>query len=149
MKIIIGADHGGFKLKEQIKKWLQTLDYKVVDVGAKQLDPQDDYPQFAFAAAKKVVKNKEVFGVLFCRSGAGMTIAANKVAGIRAVELFNANSAQHARQHNNANIAALSADWLEVDEIKEIIKTFLETEFANEARHLRRINQIKAFEAQN
>jgi ribose 5-phosphate isomerase B len=149
MKIILGADHGGFLLKEQIKNWLQQQDYEVVDAGAYKLDPQDDYPLFAFEAAKKVSVDEDAVGILFCRSGAGMTIAANKVKGVRAVEVFNSVSAEHAKQHNNANMIALSADWLKTDEIKKIIKKFLTTKFTAEDRHQRRIDQIKDIENQS
>lgn len=146
MKIILGADHGGFQIKENIKVWLEEQGHELIDVGADDLDPQDDYPVFAFAAAKEVAANKNAVGVLFCRSGAGMTIAANKVKDIRAVEVFNVISVKHAKQHNNANMIALSADWLKLEEIKEIIQVFLSSEFTGEGRHQRRIDQIKNIE---
>lgn len=146
MKIFLGADHGGYSYKEVIKKWLEDQKHQVVDVGAHQLDSLDDYPVFAFEAAKQVSLNNDSLGILFCRSGAGMTIAANKVKNVRAVEVINPLGAEHAKQHNNANIIALSADWLDLEAVKKIISTFLNTPFTNEERHLRRINQITEFE---
>jgi ribose 5-phosphate isomerase B len=148
MTIILGADHGGYKLKETIKNWLIKQDYSIIDVGADAFDPKDDYPLYAAKVARQVVADKQALGILFCRSGAGMTIAANKIKGIRAVEVFNPTSAKHAKEHNNANIISLSADWLDLDQAKEIIDSFLKTEFTQEERHLRRINQIHAVEAQ-
>ncbi len=149
MKIILGADHGGFQVKQQIYKWLKEQGYKVVDAGAHQLDPQDDYPLFAFEVAKKVSADKDAMGILFCRSGAGMAIVANKLRKIRAVEVFNPLSAEHAREHNNANIITLSADWLDLDEIKKIVEKFLVTRFTAEERHQRRIDQITDIENQS
>ena len=142
MKIFLGADHGGFALKEQIKVWLEQLNYTVSDLGATQLDANDDYPQFSFAVAKAVAGDHTALGILFCRSGAGMTIAANKIKNIRAVEVFSVDSARSAKQHNNANVISLSADWLTFQQAQAMIQTFLNTPFNHEERHVRRIQQI-------
>jgi len=160
--IFLGADHGGFVIKEQIKRWLiEELpdQYEVHDLGATDLDPADDYPQFAFAVAQRVAEGQDslsdfsetsallpAYGVLFCRSGGGMSIAANKVAGIRAVPVYSVQEAKHAREHNNTHILSVAADWNSVEEIKEIITTFLFTPFSLESRHIARIQQISAFE---
>ncbi len=146
--IHLGADHGGFELKEQLKKWLEEQGYSVEDHGAHTMDPNDDYPEPAFAVAEAVAEHESenAKGVLLCRSGGGVTIAANKVKGVRAVTVNAPQEADHAVTNNNANIIALAADWLTPDQSKEALKVFLETPFTGEERHQRRINQISAYE---
>ncbi len=162
-EIFLGADHGGFELKEQIKAWLQTEfaqkdTLKVTDLGAHTFDAQDDYPEFAFAVAESVAQTSKessqpafsvhqpAYGILFCRSGGGMSIAANKVQGIRAVPVYTIKEAQHAREHNDATIISVSGDWNSLDEIKAIVTTFLSTPFSQEERHIRRLKTILAYE---
>jgi ribose 5-phosphate isomerase B len=153
--IYIGSDHGGFDQKTIIKKWLQNQEYQVEDIGAHQFDKDDDYPQFGFAVAQRVVElNNQItqplaLGILICRSSAGITIAANKITGARAVSVFDVTSAVHAREHNDANIIAVSGDWTSAEQAQEIIKVFLTTEFQNKPRHVRRIAQISKFEQEN
>lgn len=151
MKVYVGADHGGFEYKQHLISALKEADYDVTDLGANTLDPDDDYPQFAFAVAEAVVKdttqNQQAVGVLLCRSGGGVTIAANKVAGIRAVQARDEKEVEHARQQNNANVLALSGDWLDVAQIIQLTKLFIETTFSNEARHARRVAQIEKYES--
>lgn len=142
MKIFIGADHGGFQIKEEIKQWLIDQHHEVVDCGNTVLDSNDDYPDFAFAVAEHVSKEPGTVGVLFCRSGGGMVIAANKVRGIRAVDVFDMTSAIHAKTHNNANVISIGGDWTAPGEAKLIIQNFLNTPFQNEERHMRRLNKI-------
>src|SRR5258706_9508715 len=150
MKVYLGADHGGFPLKEKIKVWLAGWGYAFEDLGASVLDPEDDYPDFAFAVAKRVGAEEDrslpwsdrVKGILGCRSAAGAVIAANKVKGVRAVAVFNEESAKHSREHNDANVLGLSGDWLTDDEAKNIVKTWLTTEYSHESRHERRIQKI-------
>jgi len=148
MKIYIAADHGGFKMKESVKEWLIVEGHDVEDCGNTVFDPNDDYPDFAFLAADKVAKSSDkAVGILFCRSGGGMVIVANKVQGVRAVDVFDMTSAIHARTNNNANVISLGADWMEIHEAKLIIKNFLETSFLGEERHLRRLRKIEEREA--
>lgn len=144
--IYLGADHGGYELKQTLKDWLAQAGYQTKDLGAHELDPKDDYPKFAAAVARAVSQDENGLGILICRSGGGMVIAANKIAGIRAVEVFNQVSAEHAKQHNHANVISLAADWMTENEAKAIVKAFLETEFTHEPRHQRRIEQIHALE---
>jgi ribose 5-phosphate isomerase B len=144
--IYLGADHGGFELKEKIKKVLDKNKYKYQDMGNKVLDKTDDYPDYAFRVAEKVAKEKNAVGILFCRSSEGMIIAANKVKGIRAASVFNEKSAKLSREHNDANVIALPGDWMNEKEAEKIIKTFLETKFSNEERHVRRIKKISDYE---
>jgi ribose 5-phosphate isomerase B len=152
MKIVLGADHGGFDLKESLKKFLSDEGYEVDDKGNKILDNDDDYTDFAEQVAKTVGKEgaelgqKKIRGVLACRSAAGMVIAANKIKGIRAVAVFDETSAQHSREHNDANVIALSGDWMKEDVAKKILKTWLETEYSNEERHTRRLKKIQEME---
>lgn len=154
--IYIGADHGGFPLKEKVKTWLKEWKLPFEDLGAKKLDPEDDYPEFAFLVAQMVGQGdvaghpweKRDKGILLCRSAAGVIIAANKVKGVRAVAAFDATQAKHSRQHNDANVLGISGDFLDEKKAKEIIKTWLSTEFSKEQRHQRRINQISDFEYQ-
>jgi len=144
--IYIGADHGGFKLKENIKAWLEDLGYGVRDFGAYLLDPKDDYPAFAINLALEVVASENSFGILFCRSGGGMVVAANKVKGASAISVHDKVSAILARKKNNANMISISADWTNEEQVKKIILAFLETPISEEERHIRRIKQIEDFE---
>lgn len=166
--IYLGSDHGGFDLKEKIKNWLTEWEYSFEDLGNKVYDKEDDYPLYAFAVAEKVAKEEKNLpagrqdgkvyptpwkerpkGILCCRSAAGMVIAANKVKGARATTVFDLRSARHCRLHNDVNILALSGDWLEDYKVKEILKTWLTTEFSGEERHRRRLKQIEKFETKN
>ena len=148
MHIYLGADHGGFACKSLLHKWLESQGYTVIDCGAAELDPDDDYPTIAFKVAQAVVAHAGSMGVLLCRSGAGMTIAANKVSGIRAANIWDVRSARHAREHNDANVLALSAEWLSPEQMQEVVHIFLTTPFSMHERHQRRLAQIKAYEAQ-
>lgn len=151
--IYIGTDHGGFAQKEVIKQQLQNAGYVIKDCGASSFTPDDDYPPFAFAVAKNVVADLAVgtpaFGILLCRSGIGMAMAANKVTGVRAGTIRSVEEAQHARIHDNVNVISLPADTLSDDEIWVILKSFLNTQFSTDERHVRRIKQITAYEEAN
>jgi ribose 5-phosphate isomerase B len=144
--IYIGSDHGGFELKGKIKKFLDANKYKCMDMGNKTFEKEDDYPDYAFKVAEKVAKEKDALGILFCRSSGGMIIAANKVKNIRAVSVSDEKSARHAREHNDANVIALSGDWMDEAQAKKIVKTFLESKFSNEDRHVRRLKKISKYE---
>ncbi|MBI2415432.1 MAG: RpiB/LacA/LacB family sugar-phosphate isomerase [Candidatus Kerfeldbacteria bacterium] len=148
--VYLGADHGGFQLKEQIKQWLNQWNIPYQDIGAQQFDAQDDYPQFALAVAQAVARHpQEHRGILACRSAAGMVIAANKVKNVRAVAPHDVTAAQHAREHNDANVLGLSGDWLNEAMAKDIVHIWLNTAFSQADRHLRRLDTIKQFEQQH
>ncbi|MEM4397278.1 MAG: RpiB/LacA/LacB family sugar-phosphate isomerase [Candidatus Woesearchaeota archaeon] len=155
--IYLGSDHGGFELKEKIKKFLLKKGYKVLDLGNHSYEEKDDYTDFAFKVAEKISEldnpklewQERVKGILFCRSSAGMTIAANKFKNVRAVSVFDVKSAKHSRLHNDSNIIAISGDWLDEKKAKNIVLKWLNTEFSNEERHLRRLNKIKDIEKKN
>ncbi|MGQ9818672.1 MAG: ribose 5-phosphate isomerase B [Candidatus Kapaibacteriales bacterium] len=140
MKIAIGSDHAGFELKEELKKFLSSLCDELVDFGCKSSD-SCDYPDFAVPLAKSVSAGEFDFGILICGSGIGMSIAANKVKGIRAANCCSPQMAQLARQHNDANILTLGARLISFDLAKEIISTFLTENFQG-GRHIPRIQKI-------
>lgn len=146
MKVYLGSDHGGYDLKEELKIWLAENNIGVKDMGAHTFDPGDDYPDFIFPVAEKVAEDSDSLGVIIGRSGNGEAIAANKLRGIRAALCLNEEMAKKAREHNNANILSLGADHISVDDAKKILKVFLETNFSNDERHVRRIEKIKKIE---
>ncbi len=147
--IYLGADHAGFKLKEQIKKYLQAQRIKFIDLGNLKLDKNDDYPDFGYKVAKKVAKNKDSKGILICGTSYGVCIVANKVKGIRAVSISTVKDAKLSREHNNANVLCLSGWNLKFDLAKKIIMVWLNTSFSQAKRHQRRINKIKKIEKES
>lgn len=146
MKVFLGADHGGFKMKEAIKQYLKDSSYEVEDKGNTALDEDDDYVDYAEAVSKEVSANEGDRGLLFCRSAAGMVMAANKISGVRAVAAFDTKSAKHSREHNNANVLALSGDWLDLEKARKIIDVWLKEPFSQEERHRRRVHKIGELE---
>ncbi len=144
--IYLGADHAGFKLKEEIKKYLKRLDLKYKDLGNQVFDPEDDYPDFAYKVAKRVVREKDARGILICGSGLGMAMSANKVKGIRAAAAWNETTACLAREHNQANVLTLSGWAIKPKLAKRMVKVWLKAKPSRKARHLRRINKIKKLE---
>ena len=145
MKIYIGADHRGFTFKEKIISILESLNYDVDDLGTYDETTPCDYPKVSYQVATKVAKIKNSRGILVCMSGIGQSIAANKVKGAYAALCYNAEAAQLSRQHNNANILVLSSKFIKPEDLRNIIKIWLETKFEG-GRHLRRVNQIKKIE---
>ena len=143
-KITIGADHRGYKLKEKLKGLLKANGFTVKDAGTFSQEPCD-YPKIAFKVGKDVASSKNRKGILVCKTGIGDSIAANKVKGVRAALCYNKKAARLSRQHNDANILVLGSDFVNEKSAKEIIDTWLKTEFEG-GRHLRRISQIKNFE---
>ncbi|MBI2252638.1 MAG: ribose 5-phosphate isomerase B [Armatimonadetes bacterium] len=140
MKIILGSDHAGFELKEAIKKYLNDLNYKIVDYGTYSAEPVD-YPDIAFLVASEVIKDSQNFGIIVDGVGVGSAICANKVPGSRAANCFDLFSARGSREHNDANILTLGGRVLGIGLACEIVKTFLESSFLGE-RHLRRVNKL-------
>lgn len=145
MKVYIGTDHGGFELKEKLKKYVASLGYEVMDKGAFQLDPEDDYPDFIIPVAQAVSKDSEARGIVLGRSGNGEQIAANKIKGVRAALCMNETMAQKAREHNDANVISIGADYVDEDMAKKMIKIFLATPFSGEERHKRRLEKIAKY----
>lgn len=143
MKIFIAADHGGFELKNKLREHLFHLKHEVDDLGPETLDKDDDYPIKAYDVATKVLAEDDARGILVCRSGQGMAMAANRVNGIRAAVAWNEAVAEETRQANDANVLSLPADFLDEDEAMAIVDSFLATDFSGEERHLRRINELE------
>ncbi len=141
MKIAIGSDHGGFKLKEKIKLFLKRRRIAFKDLGTFSAEPVD-YPDFAKAVAKAVASKKYKYGILLCGTGIGMAMAANKIAGIRAAVAHNVYTARMSRAHNDANILALGGRVLRTGTALKLVDVFLKTPFEG-GRHLRRVNKIK------
>lgn len=138
--IALAADHAGFELKERIKTYLEQRGYTVVDYGTHSPDSVD-YPDFAHPLAQAVEAGQQQLGFLFCGSANGVSIAANKHAGIRCALCWMPEIAQLARQHNNANVCAMPARYISTDEAVETAKQFLSTEFEG-GRHQRRVEKI-------
>ena len=144
MKIYLGADHGGYKLKDEIKNWLKAWNFDFEDLGAHEFKQDDDYPDFAWPVAVKVGSEEGALGILACRSGQGESIVANKAKGARAALAWNEQTARAARNDDDANILCLAADYTSVDEVKKIIHVFLTTPFDDaEERFVRRVNKVK------
>jgi len=144
--IYIATDHAGFEVKKDIVNFFKKENRPVEDLGPASFDPLDDYPDYGAKLAKKVAKSPANRGILICRSGIGMSIVANKVRGARAALCLNPIQAQKSREHNDANILVLAADFTPLDVMKKIIKKFLGTDFSGEERHRRRIKKISDLE---
>lgn len=150
MIIYLGADHKGFKLKGYIAGILKNHGYEIFDLGNLRYDENDDYPDFARAVAEKVSRDYEnARGILICGSGVGVDVVANKFPGVRSALVFNTNQAFDSRNDDNANILSLSADYLNLEDAKKIVLTWLETPFSEEERHIRRIQKIDQIEEEN
>ncbi len=146
--IYLGADHAGWHLKEEIKKYLKELDYQYEDLGNQELDPKDDYPDFALAVAKKVAQTNEQ-GILICATGLGMAMVANKIKGIRAAVCWDNFTALQSRQHNDSNILCLGGKVTDLETAKKLVRIWLETEFTQEERHVRRLEKISDLDKAN
>jgi ribose 5-phosphate isomerase B len=145
--IAIGSDHGGYRLKEEIKKYLEEKEIQYKDLGCIN-EERVDYPDIAKKVANQVQSKECEKGILICRSGIGMTIVANKFKGIRCALCHNEFTAKYARLHNDANVLAMGADDVTVNEAICIVRMWLATEFEG-GRHEERLNLIKEIEKEN
>ncbi len=143
--IALGADHAGYSLKEAIKKLLAEMGFEIKDFGVFNDNPCD-YPDKAYEVAVAVAEKKYDAGILFCGTGIGQDIVANKVPGIRAALCLNPFMAQMSRSHNDANILVLAGRILNVEEAKQIAGIWVKTPFSNEERHVRRLKKIGEIE---
>ena len=143
MKIAIASDHTGVEYKNIVIEKFKN-DYEFIDCSKKN-DPLDDYPDFAFKVSEAVVNKQADFGILICGTGIGMSIAANKVKGIRCAHITRVLDAERARIHNDANIIAFGA-YLEIDEVLKMVETYLTTNEKLEDKHQRRVNKIIKYE---
>ena len=145
MKIAIGSDHGGYKLKESLKKYLKELNIEYKDFGCES-EKSVDYPDIGFEVSNEVRKGNYERGILICGTGIGMSIVANKIKDIRASLCHDVFSARKAREHTDANILALGESVIGVGLAQEIVKIWLKSDYSQEERHVRRLNKIKKIE---
>jgi ribose 5-phosphate isomerase B len=146
--IYIGADHRGFRLKEEIKKWLESQQYECRDLGADEYDKEDDFTDISIKLAETVAI-EGARGILICGSGAGASVAANKVKGIRAGLCTSEKQTKAARNDDDINVLCMSAEAVSVEDNIKIVSVFLATMFSSEERFVRRINKIKTYESQS
>jgi ribose 5-phosphate isomerase B len=146
MKIAVGNDHRGYSIKLRILTLLNAGGHETVDLGTSCGDQGVDYPDYAFQVAERVGRGECQRGILICGTGIGMSIAANKVTGVRAACCHDTITAEMSRRHNDANVLCLSADLLGGDEVERMLNAWLATDFES-GRHQRRIDKIAQFEA--
>jgi ribose 5-phosphate isomerase B len=146
MRVHIGADHAAFEAKNALAETLRDAGHEVVDHGPFVYDADDDYPSFCLRAAEAVVRDQDSLGVVLGGSGNGEQIAANKVRGVRAALAWNKETAELAREHNNANVLSIGARLHGSDELNSFVDTFLHTPYSDEERHTRRIGMISQYE---
>jgi len=149
MRIAIGADHGGFELKNELAGQLKQAGHEVVDVGAHAYDASDDYPDFARLIAETVASGRAQRGVLICGSGVGASIAANKVKGVRAAVCHDTYSAHQGVEHDDMNVLCLGARIVGAELARELVMAFVGAQFSGEERHVRRLNKVLAIEHQS
>ena len=145
MKIVIGSDHAGFEHKKKISELISSLGHEIIDVGTGS-ENSVDYPDYGEKGAREICCGQAELGVLICGTGIGISIAANKVKGIRAAVCWNEETANLTRQHNDANILCLGARFISVEDALKITKVFLETPASNDERHQRRVDKISSIE---
>ena len=146
--IFIASDHGGFKLKNEIIKYLQSLQLEVTDLGPAEYVEDDDYPDYTVPLAQKVAAQTDGKGILICRNGVGVSMLANKIKGVRAALSWNPGHAASSRKDDNTNVLALAADYTDLETTLKIIDSWLSTDFSNETRHRRRLEKVARFEEQ-
>ena len=145
MQVYIGSDHAGYHLKEELQTYLKELGYLVLDLGVFEDFQKADYPDIAKEVAEKVAENEGSRGVLICGSGVGMSMAANKVKGVRAAQAYDVTVAKYSRLHNDANVVTLGERMTGVTVAKEIVDVFMNTEFEG-GRHEGRVQKITDIE---
>jgi ribose 5-phosphate isomerase B len=146
VRVYLGSDHAGFELKARLIEWLRSAGHEPVDCGPAAYDPQDDYPVYVLRAAKGVADDPGSLGIVLGGSGNGEQIAANKVPGIRAALAWTTETAQLAREHNDANVLSLGARMYSDDDALEFTKVFVSTAFSGAPRHARRLAMVSDFE---
>ncbi|MDA1227496.1 MAG: ribose 5-phosphate isomerase B [Chloroflexi bacterium] len=147
MKIAVGADHAGYTAKEPIKALLKSLGHEVVDVGAYEVDPLDDYPDIAKILADTVASGDVDRGIMLCGSGVGAAVAANKVRGVRASVCHDTYSAHQGVEHDDMNVLCIGARIIGEELVKEIVDSFASAQFSGEERHQRRLNKVLKMES--
>ena len=145
-RIAIAADHGGYPLKVELGAWLEASGYDVVDLGAHELDPFDDYPDFANAAAEAIISGQVERAIMFCGSGAGASIAANKVPGVRAAVCHDTYSAHQAVEHDDMNILCIGARVVGGEVARELVTAFLTAQLLDDQKYQRRLAKVVSIE---
>jgi ribose 5-phosphate isomerase B len=148
MRLAIGADHAGFALKEDLVKALQALGHEVLDLGAYSAESSDDYPDFARAVGQAIIERRADRGVLICGSGVGVSVAANKMPGIRAAVCHDTYSAHQGVEHDDMNVLVLGSRIIGAELAHELVRAFLGAQFSGEERHRRRLAKVQAIEDQ-
>ncbi len=146
MRVALGSDHAGFELKNHLASMLSDSGYTVFDLGTHTSDSVD-YPDFAAAVGKAVIDGRADRGIVICGSGAGASVAANKIKGVRAVVAHDTYTAHQAVEHDDVNVLCLGSRVIGSAVAEELAVTFLSADFSGEERHLRRLNKVKALEA--
>ncbi len=144
--LYLATDHRGLKLKNQLKQWLTGKKILFKDLGAYELNPDDDYPDFAKLLTNAVLENKDSRGVIFCGSGAGVCIACNKVKGIKSAIGFNHRQVKSFTEHDHVNVLCIASDHTKKFKCFQLVKTFLNTPYSTESRHLKRLKKIEEME---
>jgi ribose 5-phosphate isomerase B len=147
MKIAIACDHGGYPLKRPLLELMQGLGHEVLDLGAHELDPNDDYPDFARYVGQAIQHGHAQRGVLLCGSGVGASVAANKHAGVRAAVCHDTYSAGQGVEHDDMNVLCLGARIVGGSLAEALVKAFVSASFTGEERHARRLEKVLAIEA--
>ena len=148
-RIALGADHGGLSLKLDLHPWLEAEGYSILDMGANEHDPDDDYPDFAVAVARAVASGDASKGIVICGSGVGASIAANKIPGVRAGVCHDTYSAHQGVEHDDMNVLCLGARIVGIEVAKELVAAFLGATFTGEERHQRRLQKVLDLERQS
>lgn len=146
MKILLGADHRGFALKQTLLQYLQSQDVEVEDMGAYTLDSTDDFPDPTQKVAERVANGIDVLGIVLCGSGVGVDIAANKVDGVRCALALNPEQVASSRRDDNVNVLALAADHMTEDQAIDAVRTFMETPYEPTEARERRLDKIETIE---
>lgn len=149
MKVYLGADHRGYKLKEKLKGWLVELNYESKDLGAHEYNKKDDYTLYAEKVGSLVANEKGSRGILLCGSGVGVDVVANKIDGVRASIGKTKEQVRAGRNDDDMNVLVIAADYTNIKEAKEMVKLFLNTAFSGKARHKKRLEDIRRIEANN
>jgi RpiB/LacA/LacB family sugar-phosphate isomerase len=143
MKVALGADHAGVNLKNELKSRLASRGHEVMDLGAHTIDPEDDYVDFAELVARAVADGRAARGILICGSGVGVSVAANKIAGVRAAICHDTYSARQGVEHDAMNVLVLGSRVIGVELAAELAMTFLAATFSDAPRHARRLGKIR------
>jgi ribose 5-phosphate isomerase B len=146
VRVYLGSDHAGFELKARLVEWLTKAGHEPVDCGPPSYQPDDDYPVYVMRAAMSAVGDPGSLGIVIGGSGNGEQIASNKIRGVRAALAWTEETARLARQHNDANVLSLGAREYPIEDAVGFARVFVETPFSGEARHVRRLDMIAAYE---